>query len=252
VTVPVPPVPPATRFASIDRSPIRWGIGDFFWIFGGGFVVSVIAVIATTVVTGWTEPLSDAETILLNGIAGLAQFGGFALLLWALLRSKGRGVLRDLAVFADREWGWVIVCFFGGIGLQIALGLSVYPLTQLNNDRSQELVDQLGDGSGVGVALLAVVAAFLAPIFEELLFRGVLLRALLRRMQAVWAVAVSAIGFGVPHLLDPNAIAVLPALVGFGIVSGVLAVRSGGLLRSIALHMGFNFLTVVIAIGGGG
>ena len=95
---------------------------------------------------------------------------------------------------------------------------------------------------------MAITAGVLAPIFEELLFRGLLLRSLLRRMPAWAAVVVSSVAFGVVHFLDPATIPIVPALIGLGIVSAVLAIRSGGLLRSIALHMGFNLVTVVIAI----
>lgn len=221
------------------------------WVFAGGIVAAVIAVSIAHSIADWPAAevdLTDAQKVLRAGISAAAQFGAFAVLLWLLLRAKGGGVLRDLGVLADREWGWIVVSFLGGIGLQIALGLTVLPLTELNDDRKQELLDQLDAGSGVGIALLAVAAAVLAPVLEELLFRGVLLRALLRRMPAVPAVATSAVVFGVTHLADLDAAAALPALVGFGLISGVLAVRSGGLLRSIALHAGFNALTVLVTI----
>ena len=90
-----------------------------------------------------------------------------------------------------------------------------------------------------------------APIFEELVFRGLLLRALLARMGPNWAIAVSALTFGSVHFLGGNALgtlAVLPALVGIGAISGVLAVRSGELSQSILLHMGFNLLAVAGAL----
>ena len=50
------------------------------------------------------------------------------------------------------------------------------------------------------------------------------------------------------HFLGGNplgTLAVLPALVGIGAISGVLAVRSGELSQSILLHMGFNLLAVL-------
>ena len=53
--------------------------------------------------------------------------------------------------------------------------------------------------------------------------------------------------FGAVHLLGGNVLgtlAVLPALIGLGVVSGVLAVRSGDLSQSILLHVGFNLIAV--------
>jgi membrane protease YdiL (CAAX protease family) len=41
---------------------------------------------------------------------------------------------------------------------------------------------------------------------------------------------------------------VLPALVALGLVSGVLAVRTGNLSRSILLHAGFNLVAVLAVL----
>jgi membrane protease YdiL (CAAX protease family) len=91
----------------------------------------------------------------------------------------------------------------------------------------------------------------LAPFFEELLFRGMLLRALRRRLDVAPAIAVSALSFALIHpLLDPTlaTFTVVPALFLLGVLSGILAVRSGELSQSIWLHVGFNLLTTLSAI----
>ena len=62
------------------------------------------------------------------------------------------------------------------------------------------------------------------------------------------AVFVSALIFGLIHALgDPSVgtLIALPAIILLGLVSGIQAVRTGELSRSILLHMGFNTLTVV-------
>ena len=46
--------------------------------------------------------------------------------------------------------------------------------------------------------------------------------------------------------VDANAAPLLAPLAMVGIVSGVLAVRSGDLSRSILLHAGFNLLSAVL------
>jgi membrane protease YdiL (CAAX protease family) len=69
-------------------------------------------------------------------------------------------------------------------------------------------------------------------------------------LPAVPAVGLSALLFASAHLLDPGAVLVLPGLLLVGIVSGILAVRSGDLSRPILLHVGFNVLVVVVALGG--
>jgi len=87
------------------------------------------------------------------------------------------------------------------------------------------------------------------PLTEELLFRGTLLRSLLRKITPDAAVLVTAAIFGLVHVLgDPSVgtLIALPAIILLGVVSGVQAVKTGTLSRSILLHMGFNALSVVL------
>ena len=96
--------------------------------------------------------------------------------------------------------------------------------------------------------VLAVGAGVIAPVVEELLFRGMLLRALMRRMPAIPAIAVSGFTFGFVHwVLDPHfgTFIAVPALTAVGVVSGLFAVRSGDLSKSIFLHAGFNLLAIL-------
>jgi membrane protease YdiL (CAAX protease family) len=70
----------------------------------------------------------------------------------------------------------------------------------------------------------------------------------MRRLTPAWAIFVSALVFALVHPLgDPEvgSVIVVPAILTLGVVSGYLATRSGDLSRSIMLHAGFNFLTVV-------
>ena len=99
--------------------------------------------------------------------------------------------------------------------------------------------------------MFALVAAVIAPICEELLFRGLLLRALRRRLEPVPAVAIQALVFALAHpLLSPTVgdLAVVPALFLLGVASGVAATRKGDLSASILMHIGFNLVTTLAAV----
>lgn len=80
----------------------------------------------------------------------------------------------------------------------------------------------------------------LAPVLEEMLFRGVLLRAFLRRYPRGFAIAASALFFGVAHLnIYQFALAFL-----MGLLLGWLYERSHSLIPGIALHAGFNSTSI--------
>ncbi|MGH8984737.1 MAG: lysostaphin resistance A-like protein [Acidimicrobiia bacterium] len=228
------------------RTGVRWGLPDvaLTWFAGliGAVVLGALAVAVLDVPEG---DVADDVGVFLATIVG--QTAVVVGVLALVSRSKGRGSLRrDFGLTVRvRDAGWVAA----GVGLQIALGLALYPLAQLyDRDESQAVVDLLEDASGLGLVLFGAAVVVLAPLAEELLFRGALLRALMRRLTPAWAIFVSALVFALVHPLgDPavGSVIVVPAILTLGVVSGYLAARSGDLSRSIMLHAGFNLLTVV-------
>ena len=84
------------------------------------------------------------------------------------------------------------------------------------------------------------------------LFRGALLRCLLRRTTPAWSIFLSALIFALVHpLASPTigSVMAVPALLVLGLVSANAAVRTGNLSASILLHTGFNLLTAIVGIG---
>lgn len=89
------------------------------------------------------------------------------------------------------------------------------------------------------VILLIVIAA---PLFEEWLFRGILLNGFLRLYTPAKAIVWSAVLFGVIHL---NPWQGLPAVV-LGALFGWLTYRSGSILPAILLHALANGTGVLV------
>lgn len=228
---------------------VRWGIPDaaIAWVAGliGAIALGGIAAAALDVPD---DEITDDLSIFLATLSG--QTGLVVLVLALVARAKGRGSLtRDFGLTVRlHDAGWLAA----GVGLQIALGLALYPISEVyGRDDAQSVVDLLEDTSGAGLAAFAVAVVLVAPVAEELLFRGALLRALLRRTTPARAIFASAMAFALVHPLgDPEvgSVIVVPAILALGLVSGYLAVRSGNLSRSIMLHVGFNLLTVVLVI----
>jgi membrane protease YdiL (CAAX protease family) len=224
---------------------VRWGLGDFFWIYFAGVVAGVLLASVGYGISG--DPSGDPGA-LTTGLAVGGQFGGWVAGLVLVSRRKGRGSLRaDFGFVVRARDGWYLVA---GIGLEIALGLMVLPIVDLA-DEHQTVVQELEQAHGPELLVLAVFAGLVAPFCEELLFRGLLLRSLARRVPALWAIALSALVFATAHpLFDPSlgSLAVVPALFALGAVSGAVALRTGDLSRSILLHVGFNLLTTLAAL----
>ncbi|MBU0638168.1 MAG: CPBP family intramembrane metalloprotease [Planctomycetes bacterium] len=96
-----------------------------------------------------------------------------------------------------------------------------------------------------GTLHLFVMAAVVAPLAEEVFFRGVLLQAIWGYTDRAWtAVFLSALTFGVVHLTQPQD--VLP-LFTMGLVLGYIRLRYRSLAVCVIIHMLFNLRTMLIA-----
>ncbi len=90
----------------------------------------------------------------------------------------------------------------------------------------------LGSGSWLDRATLAATVLVLAPIFEEILFRGLLLPAFRQRIGVVGGLSASALLFAFIHF-DAQA---FPLLAALGFILGFVAHKSGSLWPAIVTH----------------
>jgi membrane protease YdiL (CAAX protease family) len=96
-----------------------------------------------------------------------------------------------------------------------------------------------------GVVQLVVGAVVVAPMVEELFFRGVVLNALCLHLRRAWvAVVTSAVAFGCVHAQPQD---ILP-LVTMGVVLGYLRLRVGSVWVCVAVHALFNARMIVFAL----
>lgn len=237
--------PTDPQVARPERVP-AWGLGDVLL----GFAIGLSgAQLAISVILSATDRSIEEVDDLPLGLVALAQTGLWVGLLgvpWVVTRLKGSGLTADLGLRARRGDAWR-----GGLvgaGLQIiALPLLYWPLLEVvGKDASdlegpaRDMTDRATDG--IGVVLLVLIVGLGAPIIEEIFYRGLFQRALLKRgLPPAAAIAINATVFGLSH----GQLLQLPALILFGATAGVLAHRSGRLGPAIAAHVAFNMVTVV-------
>jgi membrane protease YdiL (CAAX protease family) len=237
------PEPPVTRPARI-----AWGLPDALLCWMAGYLGAILASIPLYATHGGT----DIDTRLVFGIILPAQQLMVVLSVVYVTQLKGqKSLTSDFGLVV--RWRDAKALIVGAV-LEMGLTLALWPILRLDpKAENQQLLTDLKDHRDVGtVALFVIGAVVFAPLVEELLFRGVLLRALLRRMQPVAAIFVSAVIFALVHYIgDPNTLPFLPALAGLGAVLAVVAVRSGDLSTSIWIHAGFNLTTTILFLASG-
>jgi uncharacterized protein len=185
----------------------------------------------------------------------LAAVGGQLIgLAAALLYVRRRRIDLRAVVGVTRAAPRLILLGAGlGVGMLVAASVVVSVLMRLTGSEQQPdqfLLDELTRG-GASTFLAFVAAVVLAPLAEELLFRGLLFTALLRRRSLHVAALVSSVVFAIVHV--DVAVSQPLALVGLTLVGLVLAYayhRTGSLLVPIAGHAAFNGVTLVLALVG--
>jgi len=219
----------------------RWGLRDVIGGLAVGLVATAVAVSVWVGLTGASTGDKPSLSTLAVGQAGL----WFGLLGAPILasRRKGAGSLRQDFGFEFRPSDPLVGIPVGVICQLVLVPIIYLPLQQFVSKKElEEPVKRVTDTAhGASFLILAVVVVVGAPIVEELFFRGLLLRSLSRRFGDVWAVAGSALIFGLVHFEKLQ----LPALVAFGVVLGVLAVKTRRLGPSIFAHAGFNLVTMI-------
>jgi membrane protease YdiL (CAAX protease family) len=228
----------------LTRREIRWGIPDALFVWVGSGMIGLFASLPVAT-AGDIDPLYTFGVLL-----PIQQFAVLGALV-VVSRAKGRGSLRrDFGLevcAADARALWL------GPALQGLFWLALLPLVWLGGDTgNQRLVEELERSREVlPVVLFALGAVVMAPIVEETLYRGLLFRALLRRVSPGAAVFGSALIFAAVHFLgDPNAFRSLPALAALGVVLALRALRTDSLSASILIHAGFNLTTTVLVLIG--
>lgn len=221
-----------------------WTVTDFLLVWLAGFVGSGVFVAIGALIT-------EGDFVFVLGLLG-TYVGNLGVLV--LLRARKDEA--DLGLVVEpKDVGYAGL----GILLQIVLAVLVLPLARLlfpDGEPPQLLSEALSDPEASTLLRLGifVTAVTLTPFTEELLFRGVLLRAVAHRGRR-FTLLVTALVFAVVHVvgLDPerlwaSAAVVLPPLFVFGLIQAWLTLRHRRLGPAMFLHSGWNLLVTGVLL----
>ena len=200
----------------------------------GGLVVSLIGVAAGDDV-GDPGPASNLAATVVQDIG----FVGTALLLARLVAPIRPGDFGLRLPRIGSAIGWGLLCY-GAIAL---VGAGAAAVFDVGSDEQDNVLESLGIDEGSSyVVLAAVVVTVLAPLAEEVLFRGFVFTALRGRLGVLGAALLAGSIFGSLHITsytdDPASLAFASILTlsFFGFALCLLYARTGSLVPCIALH----------------
>jgi membrane protease YdiL (CAAX protease family) len=192
-----------------------------------------------------TAPLADPFTLsVLLAVTPVIFIGvSIAFVLWpsalsGLRLTDGPATARSLAIgLVAGVPTWVVATIAGGLVVLIYQAITGSPPE--GDQAVLELIGQIPPP----VAIVAV--GILAPIGEELFFRGVAFNGWEREYGARRAIIGSALLFAAIHLVDGAWLAFAPILV-VGLVLGIVYARTRSLPITIGIHGSFNLISIAL------
>ncbi len=218
----------------------------------GVLVLTLLVLVLASILTA---PFGSDAAALLMGEGELTFLGAAVLLVatqvalllvsWFLVFRPG--ALEALPSLPGRDpagamlagFGWGIPAWFGAT---LASAGVVWLLERIGFDAEPQAAEQAIALVDPWLVILSVV--ILAPIAEEVFFRGVVFNAWLREGGRRWAFLGSAALFALIHL---SVVALVPIFL-LGLALAWIYQRTGNLLAPIAMHTTVNGISVALAL----
>lgn len=234
-----------------ERDPQPWGV----WPWLGPILTTGVLIAIARVVVALAPATGSARTT----VAVVASVAGELLLLLAAV-AFGRDIAQRAggwraAFGVDRlrrsDWRpWLL-----GLGLIFAgrLAIAIVALAGTHGSAARQSQNvHLTGASPVNVTGLLILTVAVAPVVEEFVFRGLVLRTFMRSM-AFWpATCVSSVIFALFHAAAvrtiPGAITLAASVAVLGLANCLLVRITGRLGPGVLVHATFNLIGALVVI----
>lgn len=219
----------------------RWGLGDVLSGIVAAQILSIVVLVLVYAASGWS--VDNRPPMWATAVLQIPLWTGYVGATWIASR-KGGGL---------GDFGWSSRAMDAVVGLPtgIAMQLVVVPLVyfpilrifDISTDELAEPARELADlaTGNLDWVVLFVMTTLCAPVVEELFYRGLLLRSIVKRgIPTGLSIVLSAAIFAGMHF-QPLQFA---GLFVFGLVLALMAAWYKRLGPSIWAHVGFNATTV--------
>jgi uncharacterized protein len=211
--------------------PHRWGLGAFMLV----EVVYLLSALLLVRLFGGQDSVAVSTLILIVAVPTLLA-AGLAILITKL---RGNGPRIDLKL----QWSWRsagLGALFGLGGLVIALPAAALWGAIVGEDANSAAGEVFGGARGTWASAVVVFAVivFVAPLCEEIVFRGLLWGAVAWRWGRWVALIITTVVFAIAHLEWTRA----PLLLAVALPIGLARLYAGNLTASIVAHQVTNLL----------
>lgn len=208
---------------------------------GWAILVSVLASISYAAnLADSSDPPDDLLYRWSSAVGGLVQYAIILVIVLAIARGIAPATL---GLVRPASWRGAA----GRIGIAIAAIWVIGAVLNIFLEAGEEqglVPDGWDPGRAAPFVANFVVVALVAPVVEELTYRGLGFAAVRDAFGAGAAVVVTSLAFGLAHGL----VVALPVLTIFGLILAWLRLTTGSIYPTIALHSLFNGVALIAAV----
>lgn len=217
------------------------GIGGMFALFGMFLIGAVLGNIVVLILQLFLP--ADIVTELSTVVSYPVMF--IPPMLFARSRSRNESIFGSGLALDNDHFGRL-----GGVRISLMVSVATIatafvaePVSALLPEAPEWFEQIMESMTGGNLILNFIAVSVFAPIFEEWLCRGVVLRGLLTKMRPGWAIIVSALFFAVLHM---NPWQALPAFL-LGLLFGYVYYRTGSLKLTMLMHFTNNTMALIFS-----
>lgn len=214
---------------------------DQYAVWGGiGLVMYVVAGILVAVLQG----LAPGNSLVGIWMQPIWLAGMLAFMMMPFFGERCRWTDLIQPTKAGVKAGFGLVGFFSNLPLIVLAFVVSSAIAPYFPSPTHPIGEDIASGNPVVIASTFFMAAIMAPLVEETLFRGLILRSFLALFQKPWpAIVLQAFMFAAIHPQGPAGW--LPLMV-VGGMCGWLTYRSGSILPAMILHFVHNGFLVIM------
>ena len=225
----------------------KWDIKPFdawlfvCFVFLGSFLLSGLFVSAYSFLSGAEQDFESLPYVLASGF-GL-QFS--SILAWYLFKQFAAYEIRDQPVSwleATKIGAIGFVCVYLALMPTMLIWRAILDATGVAYEFQLPVLLVQNGGTPQEMFLMVCLIVIVAPICEELVYRGFLFRYLNRRLPKAFSIAIASVIFALMHF---NLYSFMPLFI-LSIALCIVYRVSGNLISSITVHALFNLVNVVM------